>query len=340
MVGNLNPLLCGFGGLLVVGLIVGIIVMRRGDSEARVIQQRLAELDAAAAETRETRADATASLQTVREQTIQRLDNLVTSRGFGGRIRSQLRKADLKLTVIEYLLLHLVTAGAGVIIPILLGRPYLGPVGGIVGLFAPRFYVSHQQNRRLITFNEQLPDVLGLWVNSLRAGYSVQQAMEAVAREAPPPSSTEFRRVVSEIAIGVPTETALNNMLSRVESEDLDLVFTAVNIQREVGGNLAEILDTISHTIRERIRIKGEIRVITASGRASGTIIALLPLIFALLMMVINPEYMGQMFFGEARGGANLPGVGIPCGWPLIAICLVMMSMGMAIIRRIVDIEV
>lgn len=333
-----------FGGLLIVGLVGGIVLMRSG-GEGQALDQRMKEqFDATATQSPTESAlqqlTSASSLQSMREQMMRRLDNMFSDRGFAGKMRSQLRKADLKLTVPEYLLFHLVTAVVGAALPLFLGRPILAPIGGIVGLFVPRFYVSYLRNSRLNQFNDQLPDVLGLWVNSLRAGYSVQQAMEAVARDAPPPASTEFRRVVSEMAIGVPTEISLNNMLSRIESEDLDLVFTAVNIQREVGGNLADILDTISHTIRERVRIKGEIRVITSSGRITGTVIGLLPVLFSILMMAISPEYMGQLFFGSARGGQDIPGVGIPCGWPLVALMLIMMAIGMAIIRRIVDIEV
>jgi tight adherence protein B len=333
-----------FGGLLIIGLVAGVVLMR-GGGEGQVLDQRMKEqFDASLApitvDGAPDQAPTTSSLQTMREQMLRRMDNMFADRGFAGTMRSQLRKADLKLTVTEFLLIHLVAAIVGAALPLLLGRAMLAPIGGIVGLFVPRFYVSFIRNRRFNQFNDQLPDVLGLWVNSLRAGYSVQQAMEAVARDAPPPASTEFRRVVSEVAIGVPIDIALNNMLSRMESEDLDLVFTAVNIQREVGGNLADILDTISHTIRERVRIKGEIRVITSSGRITGTVIGLLPVLFSVLMMAISPEYMGQLFYGSAHGGQDIPGIGIPCGWPLVALMLIMMSIGMAIIRRIVDIEV
>ena len=267
--------------------------------------------------------------QSMREMVAQRLDNVLARRGLAGSIRAQLRKADLKLTVSEYLLMHVVLAGA-------LG----GGLGVIAGLFGPRIFVSVRQNQRLNEFNNQLSDILNLWVNSLRAGYSVPQAMEAVAKEAPPPASIEFKRVVAEISIGVPMDIALENMISRIESEDLDLVFTAVNIQREVGGNLAEILETISETIRERVRIKGEIRTLTASGRATGTVIGVLPIGLSILLMVINPQYMSQLFFGPDKGGAFIPGLPIPCGWPLIAIGLIMMSIGLAVINRIVDIEV
>lgn len=278
--------------------------------------------------------------ETARDQITRRLDNELARRGMAASIRGQLRRADLKLTVVEYLAIHAVLA----VVLGLLGLALRGVVGGgmgfLAGLFAPRIYVTMRQHKRLKDFNNQLADILNLWVNALRAGYSVPQAMEAVSNEAPPPASTEFRRVVAEISIGVPMETALSNMLSRLNSEDLDLVFTAVNIQREVGGNLAEILDTISETIRERVRIKGEIRTLTAQGRITGMLIGLLPIGLALLLLLINPSYMGQLFFGPEKGGAYIPGLPIPCGWPLIAIGLTMMAIGLAAITRIVDIEV
>lgn len=278
--------------------------------------------------------------QSMREMVAQRLDNVLARRGLAGSIRAQLRKADLKLTVSEYLLMHVVLAGVLGFVGFLLRGALGGGLGVIAGLFGPRIFVSVRQNQRLNEFNNQLSDILNLWVNSLRAGYSVPQAMEAVAKEAPPPASIEFKRVVAEISIGVPMDIALENMISRIESEDLDLVFTAVNIQREVGGNLAEILETISETIRERVRIKGEIRTLTASGRATGTVIGVLPIGLSILLMVINPQYMSQLFFGPDKGGAFIPGLPIPCGWPLIAIGLIMMSIGLAVINRIVDIEV
>ncbi len=306
--------------------------------------ERLEQLDSFVTEWRPAQEAPSQTVQptgkSMREQMAQSLDNLLDRRGLTGSIRSQLRKADLKLTVSEYLLLHVVAAILLGAVGFMLRGAFFGGLGFIGGLFVPRILVGMRQSKRLKDFNNQLADILNLWVNALRAGYSVPQAMEAVAKEAPPPASVEFKRVVSEISIGVPVEIALNNMLSRIESEDLDLVFTAVNIQREVGGNLAEILETISETIRERVRIKGEIRTLTASGRATGTLIGVLPIGLALLLMVINPQYMSQLFFGPDRGGAFIPGLPIPCGWPLIGIGLTMMAIGIAIINRIIDIEV
>lgn len=283
---------------------------------------------------------ATEGGRSAREMVAERLDNVLAKRGLAGSIRAQLRKADLKLTVTEYLLLHVVLSFGLGALGLLVRGVVAGGLGFIGGFFLPRIYVSIRQAKRLRDFNNQLSDILNLWVNSLRAGYSIPQAMEAVAREAPPPASIEFKRVVAEISIGIPMETALNNMLSRIASEDLDLVFTAVNIQREVGGNLAEILETISETIRQRVRIKGEIRTLTASGRTTGTVIGAMPIILSIFLYLINPNYMGQLFFGPEKGGAFIPGLPIPCGWPMIGLGLGMMAIGLAIINRIVDIEV
>ncbi len=260
-----------------------------------------------------------------------RLDNLFSERKFGKQWRQQLSRADLKLTVSEYAAVHVFStfgffAGGYFVI---FGQQ-LAPalLAGFIGFFAPRIYVSRTTSTRLIRFETQLPDTLGLWVNALRSGYSVMQSMEAIARDAPEPTSTEFKRVVQEVQIGIDPEDALAHLLNRVESEDLDLVITAVNIQREVGGNLAEILDVISHTIRERIKLKGEIRVLTAQGRITGYVISGLPIILGLFLYVINPKYMGNLF--ENRS----------CGWPLLGVGLALIGIGFAVVQKIVDIDI
>src|SRR5207248_556307 len=150
----------------------------------------------------------------------------------------------------------------------------------------------------------------------------VMQALEAISREAPEPSSAEIHRVVMEVQLGIPMEDALAHLLARMPSDDLDLIITAVNIQREVGGNLAEILEVISHTIRERIKLKGEIRVLTAQGRITGYMIGGLPIVLALFLLAVNRAYMSQLFEDKL------------CGWPLIGIGLGMIGIGTAVIQR------
>jgi tight adherence protein B len=161
--------------------------------------------------------------------------------------------------------------------------------------------------------------------------------MEAIATELQAPVSIEFERVVQEVRLGLSVPQALENMLRRVPSDDLDLVVTAVKIQREVGGNLAEILDIISFTIRERIRIKGEIRTLTAQGRLSGWIISLLPFVLAFILYLINRPYVAQLW---AQEDPTFPILNVPCGWIVIGIGGVMMLIGIIIIQKIVDIEV
>jgi tight adherence protein B len=266
-----------------------------------------------------------------------RIDRAIEGRGFTQGIKTRIAKADAKLRVSEYLALQVLAAiGVGAAVYFLLGKNTIfTTLGAIFGLFIPRIYLSFAAKRRMRAFENQLSDTLNLWVNALRSGYSVLQAMEAIATELPPPVAVEFERVVQEVRLGLGVPQALNNMLRRVPSDDLDLVITAVNIQREVGGNLAEVLDTISFTIRERVRIKGEIRTLTAQGRLSGWIISLLPIVLAIVLMLINPTYMGQLF-------ADMPPYifGIPCGWIVVGVALFMMLIGFLIIQKIVDIEV
>jgi tight adherence protein B len=258
------------------------------------------------------------------------LDKQLERGKWGQKWRTELARADLKLTVSEYMAVHFISAiGLGVAGFVIFSQQIVMAIlAGGLGIFVPRFYVSFRKNRRLTQFENQLSDIIGLWVNSLRSGYSTMQSMEAISREAAEPSATEFRRVVQEVQLGIPQEAALAHLHERMPSEDLDLVITAVNIQREVGGNLAEILDIISHTIRERIKLKGEISVLTAQGRITGYLISGLPIVLALFLNAINPSYVGKMFSDRL------------CGWPMLAIGMGLIGLGTAIIQRIVDIEI
>jgi tight adherence protein B len=203
-------------------------------------------------------------------------------------------------------------------------------LGVFFGLTLPRLYIKQQQGKRLQRFNDQLADMLNLMVNGLRAGYSTMQAMEAVSRELPAPISDEFRRVVQEMTLGLSMESALANILRRIPSDDLDLVVTAINVQREVGGNLAEILDTISHTIRERVRIKGEIRVLTSQVMYSGRFLSMMPILISLALWVLNRPYMMEFFNPETR----------VVGLIMLSIGVLMISSGYFVMTRIGKIEV
>ena len=269
------------------------------------------------------------------------VDRVVEQRDWGTDMARELARADLQLRPSEYLAIRVAAiVGAPIVVYLLgmtvlpaLANPFALLIAGILGWWVPRYYVNRRKSKRLNAFNDHLADTITLVANALRAGASFLQAIELVVRETQPPISTEFNRVIREVNLGLPFEQALNNMVRRVRSEDLELMTTAITIQHQVGGNLAEILDSIAFTIRERIRIMGEIRVLTAQQRMSGYVVAGLPIFLVLILSVIAPSFMEPMF-----GDPTV--FGIPVGVIILALGGIMMGVGFLLIRRIVDIEV
>lgn len=319
-------------GAVILAVIVLVIGIRNVRSERDLVEERLGRYDDTSYQSFlgdvEEEEVAKADKPTAIESAI---NNAIGDRPFAKKWRQQLARADIKLTVAEFAALHIISMIGFFLLGyfVLFGQQLvMGIVSGFVGFFAPRIYVANATSKRLNQFENQLPDTLALWVNALRSGYSVLQSMEAISRDAPEPTSTEFKRVVQEVSLGIDPPDAMQHMLDRVESEDLDLVVTAVNIQREVGGNLAEILEIISHVIRERIKLKGEIRVLTAQGRITGYLISGLPIALALFLYGINPTYMANLFENRA------------CGWPLLGIGLALIGMGTAAVQKIVQIDI
>jgi tight adherence protein B len=269
------------------------------------------------------------------------LNRVVEGRDFGANLARDIARADLRLKPSEFLAIW---AGAIVGLPFLcivlsLGLPALRTplallVAAFVGFLLPRFWLGRRKSGRLGAFNKQLPDTITLLANGLRAGSSFLQAVELVVRESRPPVSTEFSRVIREVNLGLPFEQAMENMVRRVRSDDLELMATAINIQHTVGGNLAEILDSIAFTIRERVRIKGEIRTLTAQQRLSGYVVAGLPIALAGFLFVAAPNFMSPMFEKPPEA------LGLPLGVVILAFGGFMMFIGFMAIRKIVDIEV
>ncbi len=269
------------------------------------------------------------------------LNRVVEARDFGANLARDIARADLKLKPSEFLALW---AGSIVGIPFLfivlsLGLPALRSplalvVGAFVGFMLPRFWLGRRKSGRLGAFNKQLPDTITLLANGLRAGSSFLQAVELVVRESRPPISTEFNRVIREVNLGLPFESAMENMVRRVRSDDLELMATAINIQHTVGGNLAEILDSIAFTIRERVRIQGEIRTLTAQQRLSGYVVGFLPIALAGFLFVAAPNFMDPMFHKPPEA------FGLPLGVVILFFGGFMMFIGFMLIRKIVDIEV
>jgi tight adherence protein B len=231
------------------------------------------------------------------------LEEIVKGRNLGERMSNLLMQADVQLTVGEFLLVRLAAALGGFALGFLVLAKFQPALGLLIGLLValigygiPAMYLGIKASRRRKKFINQLGDTITLMANSLRAGYSLLQTMEMVSRESPDPMATEFRRVVREIGLGVGNQEAMTNLLRRVPSEDLDLLITAINIQHEVGGNLAQFLQIIGHTIRERVRIKGEIKTLTAQQEISGYVISGLPVALAGVLFVMNPAYMMELF--------------------------------------------
>jgi tight adherence protein B len=215
----------------------------------------------------------------------------------GLTLAEQLTRADLKLRSSEFVMIQVGFLAGGALLALL--RFGFAPefvIAGVAAYLLPMRYVKWRQRRRLKLFNRRLPDTLSLLSNALKAGLSLPQALEAVVRNSAPPISDELARVIREANLGSPLSQALSNLVRRVGSEDLDLIVTAIAIQSTVGGNLARILDSISHTIRQRVQVKSQISALTAQARASGWIITLLPFIVAGVLEVVTPAYFRIMF--------------------------------------------
>ena len=243
-------------------------------------------------------------------------------------IAEELKQAHVALTVGEYLLLRALCSVVAAVLLTSLGGSWLAAVPGAgLGYFAPKVYVSYRRNQRIHRIEGQLVEALTLSANSLRAGWGFMQAMVQVAQDMPAPISDEFTQVFQEVGIGATQENAIQNLIQRVPSYDLELVMTAVLIQRQSGGNLAEMMDNIAFTIRERIRLIADIASITAESTMSMWLLSLLPVGLLMLMAVTQPDYM-LPFMTDPRGRMLLVGAGF------------MEIVGVLVMRKLADIRV
>ncbi len=329
--------IAGVAALAIVVIAVGI-AMSGGSSGVNARLQRYAS-------TRPERPESTSQVSLAEalqsSQAMSALNKVVEQRDFGANLAREIARADLRLKVSEYLMIW---AACIVGVPLLmivlsvgvptLRNPIVLLIGALFGFLLPRLWLGRRKSSRLNGFNKQLPDTITLIANALRAGSSFLQAIELVVRESRPPISTEFGRVIREVNLGLAFDTALENMVRRVRSDDLELMATAISIQHQVGGNLAEILDSIAFTIRERVRIKGEIRTLTAQQRLSGYVVGMLPIGLAGFLFVAAPGFMQPMF------DDRISIIGLPAGVIILFIGGFAMFMGFMFIRKIVDIEV
>lgn len=266
--------------------------------------------------------------QQVTQMLAARVEKSISGRTFAAALQTDIARANLKLTVGEFLIIQALAAvGVGLAAWIISGTVIVGALFGVAGWFIPKMWLTRRQAKRLNALNDQLADTITLMSNSLRSGLSLVQSMEMISREADPPIAEEFQRVVREIGLGVGPQDALSHMVRRVASDDLDLMVTAILVQFEVGGNLSKILDSIATTIRERVKLKGEIRTMSAQGRIAGWFLSGLPVTVGGVLMLIAPTYIGKLF--------------TPGPWLALPVCAAIgIGLGMFVISKMVEIEI
>jgi tight adherence protein B len=255
------------------------------------------------------------------------LTDKVVKGDFEHRISQRLAGAGSRLTASEWLLLHAGIAVAAAVVGFVLGGPAMGVLGVGVGAFGPWFYLRFRHNRRLAAFNGQLAETLSLMAGGLQAGLSLPQSIDSVVREGNEPMASELRRVLVEQRLGVDITDALDSVGQRMASEDFQWIVMAIRIQREVGGNLAEILHTVSETLREREYLRRQVRALSAEGRLSGYILTgLPPLVFA-YMTYANPEYVRVLYTTAI-------------GWMILAVAAFMLALGSFAMSKLATVKV
>ncbi|HSH81304.1 MAG TPA: type II secretion system F family protein [Herpetosiphonaceae bacterium] len=257
-----------------------------------------------------------------------RLNEYIGSRGFAESIAASLGSAAVKLTVPEYVLIKIACALVPFAVLTLVTRSILpGLLIGPLCFFLPNMWLRRRRRRRQMDFGEQLPQTLDMIVGGLRAGFSLQHSMVNVSQTAPEPTASEFARIGQELQLGVPLMTALDNLALRIKNDDLEMIISVFKIHSRVGGNLAVVLETVGTTIRERVKLRREIRVITSMQRMSGYVLGGLPPVLAFVIFLLNPSYMMELFHWDIW-------LCIPIG------AATMMVIGFLVIRKLVDIKV
>ena len=256
------------------------------------------------------------------------MNRLINGFGLGYKLADSVMQADLPMTASEYVLVVAGIALLGFLIgTFLLGEVLFGALLAVVGLFIPGMFVRSRRAKRQRQITEQLPDVLTLMVGALRSGYGLSQAIELLVEQLPDPASKEFERVQRATGFGLSIQQALTDMANRIGTDDVALVVTAINVQSETGGNLATTLDTIGVTVRDRLKLKRDIRVMTSQQRFTGYVLAFLPVALGVIIYLLNPEYMSQLFQP-----------GLVRILPVMAV--IFQILGFMAMRKIVDIEV
>lgn len=266
-------------------------------------------------------------LRDARDSDLPIVQRVLAGRELTGTLNRMLEQAGSTLNAGAFVLLVVTSAVAGGFLLSVAATPLLAPVGALVGATAPLVWLAVRRGRRASTIEQQLPDAIDMLVNSMRAGYSFQQAMNFVGNELEAPLGTEFARFYNEQRLGVEVRTALLSMQERIGGMDAKMLVTAVLIQRESGGNLSEVLGNIGKVVRERLALRGEIATLTSQGKLSARIMSGLPLFVFVAVRVMDPAYMNEM-------------TSKPMGRMVLLGAAASVMMGYLTMMRIADVEV
>lgn len=269
---------------------------------------------------------------------IPRLLQMIFGPGYLARVEENLARADIPMRPTEYLLMRGVLVLLGYLIGrYVLGYLHSGLILAVAGFIAPILFVRTHQNRRRAKFVRQLADALMLLTNSLRSGYGFLKGLELVAKEMGDPISKELNRMLREVNLGTTVDDALLNLGRRMNSQDLDIVIGAYLVQKDVGGNLTEIMEKVAETIRERLRIQGDVRVLTTQGKLSGFVVGFMPVVVFLILILTAPDYFSVMFGPPTQ---NIVGYDIPMGVLLMIGAVIWQLIGAYMIFKIVSVKV
>ncbi|MFE5836128.1 type II secretion system F family protein [Arthrobacter sp. NPDC056493] len=272
------------------------------------------------------RAEADSQLTRFAGSAVQSIDRVLAKRNIRYFNRESLENAGLRLSQAEFILLVMVGAFVGALIGLVVAGPLLAVLLVIAAPFVGHLVLGFLAGKRRGKFDEQLGDTLQLLSGSLRAGHSILRAIDAAANESQAPTSEEMRRIVSETSLGRDLLVSLNDTADRMKNEDFVWISQAIQINREVGGNLAEVLDQVNETIRERSEIKGHIKALAAEGKFSAYILMALPVGIVIMLSLVNPGYMNKMFTN-------------PLGWVMIVVSTILMIIGGLWMRKIVNLK-
>lgn len=328
---GMMPMLLGIGAVVMIAAVFFF-----GKDEDQEVKDRMAQFASLEGEGGEKAESAAVKTEDTSQAVIKKLGAFAkpfTPDALNERFGKMIEKAAVKWRPNEFAALVYISFILGGAIGYGYGGGLFLLIFSCVGGGLPFFWLKICFMRRMSAISNQMLDTLILLSNAIKAGYSLLQAMDMISKESPPPMGEEFKRIIREIAYGVPVEDALTAFKERIPSEDLDLMVTVVLIQRQIGGNLSEILDKIAHTIRERMRIRGQISTLTAQGKISGAVIAGMPIALIGVLRFVNPGYISLLWNYSPKDNSWH-------SWYILVVCGIMEIVGFMVIMKIVNIEV